>query len=51
MQQLLVPIYDFLGCETPNSWLEQAKQPEQLTPLLIDHCNCELYGSMCISCI
>jgi tRNA-(ms[2]io[6]A)-hydroxylase len=42
MQQLLVPIYDFLGCETPNSWLEQAKQPEQLTPLLIDHCNCEL---------
>ena len=42
MQQLLVPIYDFLGCETPNRWVEQAKQPEQLTALLIDHCNCEL---------
>ncbi|RPA62019.1 tRNA-(ms[2]io[6]A)-hydroxylase [Shewanella frigidimarina] len=42
MQQLLVPIYNFLGCETPNRWVEQAKQPEQLTALLIDHCNCEL---------
>ncbi|QDE30706.1 MULTISPECIES: tRNA-(ms[2]io[6]A)-hydroxylase [Shewanella] len=42
MQQLLVPIYDFLGCETPNSWVEQAKQSEQLNALLIDHCNCEL---------
>jgi tRNA-(ms[2]io[6]A)-hydroxylase len=42
MQQLLVPIYEFLGCETPNSWVEQAKQPSQLSALLIDHCNCEL---------
>ncbi|MBB1440731.1 tRNA-(ms[2]io[6]A)-hydroxylase, partial [Shewanella sp. SG41-4] len=33
---------NFLGCETPNSWVEQAKQPEQLNALLIDHCNCEL---------
>ena len=42
MQQLLAPIYDFLGCETPNKWVEQAKQPHQLNALLIDHCNCEL---------
>jgi tRNA-(ms[2]io[6]A)-hydroxylase len=42
MQQLLVPIYEFLGCETPNRWIEQAKKPSQLTALLIDHCNCEL---------
>ncbi|MGX9462921.1 tRNA isopentenyl-2-thiomethyl-A-37 hydroxylase MiaE [Shewanella sp. A14] len=42
MQQLLVPIYDFLGCETPERWVEKAKQPELLPTLLIDHCNCEL---------
>ncbi|MCL1143938.1 tRNA isopentenyl-2-thiomethyl-A-37 hydroxylase MiaE [Shewanella gaetbuli] len=42
MQQLLAPIYDFLGCETPDAWIERAKKPEQLTELLIDHCNCEL---------
>ncbi|WP_434926649.1 tRNA isopentenyl-2-thiomethyl-A-37 hydroxylase MiaE [Shewanella sp. HL-SH2] len=42
MQQLLAPINEFLGCETPNSWIEHARQPQQLTDLLIDHCNCEL---------
>ncbi|MGS0825931.1 tRNA isopentenyl-2-thiomethyl-A-37 hydroxylase MiaE [Shewanella sp. 0m-8] len=42
MQQLLAPIYNFLKCETPDSWVEEAKKPEQLTGLLIDHCNCEL---------
>lgn len=42
MQQLLAPIHDFLGCETPDLWVEKAKQPSQLIPLLIDHCNCEL---------
>lgn len=42
MQQLLVPINQFLGCETPDSWISLAKRPEQLTALLIDHCNCEL---------
>lgn len=42
MQQLLAPINDFLGCETPSSWIEHAKKPQQLTDLLIDHCNCEL---------
>ena len=42
MQQLLEPINQFLGCETPDSWVAQAKKPEQLSLLLIDHCNCEL---------
>ncbi|PKG58114.1 tRNA-(ms[2]io[6]A)-hydroxylase [Shewanella sp. Choline-02u-19] len=42
MQQLLAPIYSFLKCETPDSWIEEAKKPEQLKGLLIDHCNCEL---------
>lgn len=32
-------IYDFLLCETPDAWVEQAlKEPELL---LIDHANCE----------
>lgn len=42
MQQLLAPIYDFLKCETPDSWIEEAKKPDHLKGLLIDHCNCEL---------
>ncbi|MCJ8302735.1 tRNA isopentenyl-2-thiomethyl-A-37 hydroxylase MiaE [Shewanella sp.] len=42
MQQLLAPIHAFLGCETPDSWIEVAKKPESLSDLLIDHCNCEL---------
>jgi len=42
MQQLLAPIYSFLQCETPDSWIEEAIKPERLTGLLIDHCNCEL---------
>ena len=42
MQQLLAPINAFLGCETPESWIQAARKPEQLNVLLIDHCNCEL---------
>ncbi|GIU24412.1 tRNA isopentenyl-2-thiomethyl-A-37 hydroxylase MiaE [Shewanella schlegeliana] len=42
MQQLLAPIYAFLKCETPDRWIEEAKKPEHLKGLLIDHCNCEL---------
>lgn len=42
MQQLLAPIHSFLACETPDAWLEQAMGLDSLTPLLIDHCNCEL---------
>lgn len=35
----LAPIYDFLGCETPALWLEQASADIPL--LLQDHANCE----------
>ncbi|GIU10443.1 tRNA-(ms[2]io[6]A)-hydroxylase [Shewanella sp. MBTL60-112-B2] len=42
MQQLLAPINTFLKCETPDSWIDEAKKPERLKGLLIDHCNCEL---------
>lgn len=41
-QQLLLPIQQFLLCETPKAWIEQAKQPENLPILLIDHMICEL---------
>jgi len=41
-QQLLEPILKFLQCETPDSWLERAKQPESLPILLLDHLMCEL---------
>ncbi|MCL1127030.1 tRNA isopentenyl-2-thiomethyl-A-37 hydroxylase MiaE [Shewanella surugensis] len=41
-QLLLTPILSFLKCETPVSWIQKAALPENLSPLLIDHCNCEL---------
>jgi tRNA-(ms[2]io[6]A)-hydroxylase len=40
--KLLSPINSFLQCETPNSWVEKAIQPENLSMLLIDHLICEL---------
>ncbi|WP_340614531.1 tRNA isopentenyl-2-thiomethyl-A-37 hydroxylase MiaE [Xenorhabdus thailandensis] len=39
---LLVPIYQFLQCETPDQWVEKARQPENLPILLRDHLLCEL---------
>ncbi|MBB1270606.1 tRNA isopentenyl-2-thiomethyl-A-37 hydroxylase MiaE [Shewanella sp. SR44-3] len=42
MDKLLAPIYSFLACETPQAWIDEAKKPENLSALLIDHCNCEL---------
>ncbi|RCU43646.1 tRNA-(ms[2]io[6]A)-hydroxylase [Corallincola luteus] len=41
-QQLLAPIYQFLKCETPEAWIEEAIKPERLSALLVDHANCEL---------
>jgi tRNA-(ms[2]io[6]A)-hydroxylase len=41
-QSLLDPIHDFLHCETPDAWLESAKQPENLPVILNDHLLCEL---------
>ncbi|WP_105189994.1 tRNA isopentenyl-2-thiomethyl-A-37 hydroxylase MiaE [Pseudoalteromonas sp. T1lg48] len=41
-QELLAPIHSFLGCETPQSWVEEAKKPENLRIILTDHLICEL---------
>ena len=39
---LLEPIYGFLKCTTPESWIDEAKRPENLNTILIDHLMCEL---------
>lgn len=41
-QSLLNPINQFLQCETPQAWLNEAKKPENLKTILIDHLHCEL---------
>ena len=39
VNQVLAEINEFLGCQTPETWLQEAlKNPETL---LIDHANCE----------
>lgn len=40
--QLLQPIEGFLHCSTPQSWLDEALQAENLPLLLLDHLHCEL---------
>ena len=42
MDKLLEPINQFLQCETPDSWIEAAKDPKNLPVILIDHMVCEL---------
>ncbi|CAM4158052.1 tRNA-(ms[2]io[6]A)-hydroxylase [Pseudoalteromonas byunsanensis] len=42
MEELLEPIKEFLGCETPNEWIEAAVKEENLPVVLIDHLICEL---------
>jgi tRNA-(ms[2]io[6]A)-hydroxylase len=39
---LLAPIYQFLRCETPDSWIVEAAKPSNLNVILIDHMHCEL---------
>ncbi|NOH27970.1 tRNA isopentenyl-2-thiomethyl-A-37 hydroxylase MiaE [Vibrio mediterranei] len=39
---ILSPINQFLQCSTPNEWVEEAKKPDNLTTILIDHLLCEL---------
>ena len=41
MDDLLAPVRQFLHCETPDEWVEMARDPAQLPTLLIDHANCE----------
>lgn len=42
VNKLIEPINQFLQCPTPQSWIDEAIKPENLSELLIDHCNCEL---------
>lgn len=41
-EHLLAPILNFLKCVTPNAWINEAKKPDNLNLLLIDHMICEL---------
>ncbi|HEA18152.1 hypothetical protein LCGC14_2442910 [marine sediment metagenome] len=40
--QLLQPINEFLTCETPQAWIDEAVKTENLAVILIDHLICEL---------
>lgn len=42
MDDLLAPILNFLHCETPDEWVLEAKKPENLKIILLDHLLCEL---------
>jgi tRNA-(ms[2]io[6]A)-hydroxylase len=42
IQELLQPIKSFLQCDTPEEWIEEAKKPENLPTVLLDHLLCEL---------
>lgn len=42
IQALLAPITQFLLCPTPDSWVKQAQQSENLSIILQDHLLCEL---------
>jgi len=44
-EELLEPINSFLKCTTPESWVDEAKKPENLNILLRDHLICELKAS------
>jgi len=39
LDEVLAEINDFLGCETPDSWVAEALKQQEI--LLIDHANCE----------
>ncbi len=40
--ELLIPVREFLQCETPTKWLHEAAKPENLPVILKDHLICEL---------
>lgn len=42
MDELLAPIRQFLQCETPQAWIDEAIKPKNLPVLLTDHLICEL---------
>ena len=39
---LLLPVNDFLHCETPQAWIDEAQKEENLRVILTDHLICEL---------
>jgi len=39
LETLIKPVKDFLWCDTPQAWLEKARENEAI--LLIDHAHCE----------
>lgn len=39
--EVLAEIQAFLGCETPDGWIDMAKDPAHLQLLLTDHAHCE----------
>ncbi|EXJ11220.1 tRNA-(MS[2]IO[6]A)-hydroxylase (MiaE) [Nitrincola nitratireducens] len=41
MKSALDEINQFLPCETPDAWIEEAAKPENLALLLTDHAHCE----------
>lgn len=41
-RELLAPIQQFLHCHTPDEWVAEAKKPENLQTILVDHLLCEL---------
>jgi tRNA-(ms[2]io[6]A)-hydroxylase len=42
LEDLLTPIRQFLICDTPEEWVDEAIKPENLRVLLTDHLVCEL---------
>ncbi len=42
VEKLLSPIQEFLQCETPQAWIDEAVKKENLDIILIDHLICEL---------
>ncbi len=42
MEKLLVPIKQFLNCETPQEWINEAVKKDNLPVILADHMICEL---------
>lgn len=40
--QILSPVLNFLHCPTPQAWIVQARDPQNLPLLLTDHLICEL---------
>lgn len=42
VEQLLEPVHQFLQVVTPDSWITEARKPENLSVILRDHLLCEL---------